>query len=209
MPAIAIYAEGGGDGRGSKDQLRQGMEALLGPQKEAARQRRLGWKLVVCGGRGATCDAFLHATRTAEDSVVVLLVDAEEPLRRKDPPGRVDHLTRRDGWDLSSVTAERVHLMVQCMEAWIVADREAVTEFYGQGFLPSAMPTRQDLEEEPKQSLYDALKRATLRTQKGEYGKIAHASALLKRLHPERVAKRCPCFANLTAWLDSTIAALP
>ena len=37
MSGVAIYMEGGGDGRDTKTDLRQGMDTLLQPLKEAAR----------------------------------------------------------------------------------------------------------------------------------------------------------------------------
>ena len=70
-------------------------------------------------------------------------VDSEEalarnrPLRRRNPGRRRgnarsnarvrrDHLAYRDGWDLSDVEPEQIHLMVPCMEAWIAADPDGI-----------------------------------------------------------------------------------
>lgn len=212
MKAIAIYAEGGGDHPGPE--LRVGFDTLLQAQKEAARARRLRWQMVLCGGRKATCDAFLDAVRTEPEVVNVLLVDSEGPVAAetgdasKDAGERRQHLKTRDGWNLDAVDAERIHLMVQCMEAWIVADPEALAAFYGQYFKANALPARKNLEEEPKQDLYDKLDKATSdkRLTKGSYGKIRHASELLKRIDPAKVTVRCPRFATFTRWLDATIA---
>lgn len=212
MKAIAIYAEGGGDHPGPE--LRVGFDTLLKAQKEAARARRLRWSMVLCGGRQGTCDAFLDAVRTEPEVVNVLLVDSEGPVApetgvtKKDAAKRRQHLKTRDGWNLDAVDAECIHLMVQCMEAWIVADPEALAAFYDQYFKANALPARQNLEEEPKQDLYDKLDKATgdKRLTKGRYGKIRHASELLKRIDPAKVAVRCPRFATFTRWLDATIA---
>ena len=212
MKAIAIYAEGGGDHPGPE--LRVGFDTLLKAQKEAARARRLRWSMVLCGGRQGTCDAFLDAVRTEPEVVNVLLVDSEGPVAaetgdtKKDAAKRRQHLKTRDGWNLDAVDAECIHLMVQCMEAWIVADPEALAAFYDQYFKANALPARQKLEEEPKQDLYYKLDKATgdKRLTKGRYGKIRHASELLKRIDPAKVAVRCPRFATFTHWLDATIA---
>ena len=56
--------------------------------------------------------------------------------------------------------------MAQCMEAWLVADPEALAEFYDQGFNANALPKRINLEEEPKAQIYVALENATRQTQK-------------------------------------------
>ena len=206
MTSIAIYIEGGGDSASGKAQLRQGFDALLEPQKTAARTRRMGWKLVLCGGRNATFDAFLHATNTAGREIVALLVDAEGPVATTTPIARAGHLTTRDGWDLDGVAAERVHLMTQCMEAWIVADAEQLTAYYGKDFRVGALPRRAVLDDEPKDSLYSALKAASKDTQKGAYSKIKHASELLRRIRPDIVATRCTSFQHFTSWLDAAIS---
>jgi hypothetical protein len=203
---VAIYIEGGGDGANAKASLRQGFDGLLGKEKSAARDRRLHWKLVMCGTRGFAYDAFINAVANGE-GVAALLVDSEGPLAASDAEARVRHLRDRDGWDLSQATSEYVHLMTQCMEAWIVADGDAVAGYYGKGFVKTALPTRQDLEAEPKAHIYAALARATAKTQKGEYHEIRHASQLLPRLDRDKVGVRCPCFSVFTEWLLRTIEA--
>jgi len=102
--------------------------------------------------------------------------------------------------------AERVHLMTQAMEAWIVADPEALAGFYGKNFHEAKLPKRQVLDDEPKAGLYKALDEATKDTQKGSYHEIKHASDLLKRLRPGTVATRCRSFKQFAEWLDQTIA---
>ena len=51
MKGITIFMEGGGRGQGGRAQLRLGMDAFLGPLKQAARRKKLRWKLVCCGPR--------------------------------------------------------------------------------------------------------------------------------------------------------------
>jgi hypothetical protein len=210
MTSIAIYVEGGGDSRDSKVALRQGFDALLDRQKNAARLGKMGWKLVLCGGRGTTFEAFQYATSDGPSDIVALLVDAERPVATATPDGRVTHLTTQDRWELGGVLAERVHLMTQCMEAWIIADAEQLAAYYGKAFRAGALPKRTVLDDEPKDSLYSALRAASKDTQKGAYSKIKHASELLKRVRPDKVAARCTSFQHFTGWLDAAIAgALP
>lgn len=204
---IAIYVEGGGDGAGGKQQLRLGFDALLARHKSAARERRLGWRLTLCGNRNDAVAAFHHATERGSGAITALLVDAEGPVADSQPAGRVAHLQQRDGWDLRSCPAEQVHLMTQCMEAWIVADAEVLAKYYGKGFQPGGLPKRTKLDEEPKDALYTALATATKKTQKGRYGKIRHAADLLHRLRPDVVAARCESFRQFSDWLGRVVQA--
>ena len=125
--------------------------------------------------------------RGGDASIVILLVDAERPVRSE--PGA--HLRTRDGWDLTAVDDGSVHLMVQTMEAWIVADAEALRGYHGRGFNARALPTAADLEAVGKRDVERGLRGATERTQKGRYKKIAHASDLLTRIDAAKVKARC------------------
>lgn len=187
MSGVAIYMEGGGRGPDTRAALRRGMDALLAPAKQAARDKSLRWKLVCCGPRNEALRGFRNATRDGEAAIVLLLVDAEGLVAT----GPCEHLQARDGWDMTGVEAQSVHLMVQTMEAWIVADADALRRYYGQGFNAQALPRAMDLEGVAKQALARSLRRATDGTGKGRYRKIAHASDLLQRVDAERVKARC------------------
>ncbi|HWG44014.1 MAG TPA: DUF4276 family protein [Gemmataceae bacterium] len=213
MKEIAIYLEGGGDSAQQKAELRTGMDALLDPEKQAARNKQLRWRMIPSGGRGQTFDAFQNALKRLDDEILlILLVDSEASVgpesKDKDAnaKARVHHLMQRDQWDLSGTDPKHVHLMVQCMEAWIVADQETLAAFYGKKFRANTLPNRQNLEEEPKVDLLKNLKKSTEKTQKGEYAKIKHASKLLEKIDRVKVSKRCPRFATFTAWLAKKIA---
>jgi hypothetical protein len=210
---IALYVEGGGETANQKAELRLGFDGLLKSVKSKAQTKRLRWTLVCAGGRQAAYEAFANAVRTNPDTINVLLVDSEDPVASetgdpaRDAAVRVTHLRQRDGWDLSATRPERVHLMVRCMEAWIVADPDALADYYGQGFAPNILPVRPNLEDEPKPDVYDKLARATRDTKKGEYGKIKHASQLLQRIDPAKVSRRCPRFTDLLRSLDQIVEA--
>ena len=179
--------EGGGNGKENRAALRQGMDTFLEPLKEAARNKALSWKLVCCGTRNEAFQRFQNAVNNSTDPVNVLLVDAEGPMNQL--PRR--HLRDRDGWNLNVTHEDTVHLMVQAMETWIVADSEALNRYYGQGFRANKLPKATDLETVPKTTVERSLGEATKDTQKGRYHKIRHASDLLKRIDAERVRTRC------------------
>ena len=210
MSEIAIYVEGGGDTAQQKSDLRQGFDCLFSQAKTKAREKRYRWSLIPCGSRQQTYEAFKNALKTKPLATNVLLVDSEDPIPictalNNDAIIRVEHLKKRDNWVFDEVESECIHLMVQCMEAWIVADVDALKTFYGQDFLVNSLPKRNNHEEEPKTDIYNKLKQATKTTQKGEYAKIKHASKLLMIIDSREVEKRCPRFKEFTQWLDRII----
>jgi hypothetical protein len=72
------------------------------------------------------------------------------------------------------------------MEAWFHADKEALQDFYGNGFKESALKKNPNVEEIPKKDLEDGLREATKKTQKGDYfdNKTSHGPRLFERPLP-------------------------
>lgn len=185
---VVIYIEGGGEGRDSKIAIRQGMDTFLTEIKEACRNRNWHWKLVCCGPRNETYRRFRNELLNNDAGIVVLLVDSETAVNSSAPE---KHLAARDGWNFQGVDTDAVHLMVQTMETWIVADPDALKEYYGIGFRKKVLPSRKNLEEVSKKNIAEALNRATQETQKGRYHKIRHARHLLQRMDAVAVRRRC------------------
>ncbi len=186
---IAIYMEGGGPKPNSQAMLRQGMGMFLAEIKNACRKKRWRWNLVCCGTRDEAYKRFEKERRNRDNSIVVLLVDSETQV---DVPAPTAHLAARDGWNFHGADGDMVHLMVQMMETWIVADPDALKAYYGQGFRANTLPRHQNLEEVSKRNIEQALDRATHGTQKEEYHKIKHAKDLLQRIDPMTVREKCP-----------------
>ena len=132
--------EGGGNKGNGRTALRQGMDAFLDPLKEAARAKEIHWKLICCGSRNEAFRGFRNALRNGDDGIVVLLVDSEG-LVQGAPRA---HLHARDRWELTGVEDTAVHLMVQTMETWIVADMDTLSGYYGQRFNQRALPRATD-----------------------------------------------------------------
>ena len=193
MSGVAIYMEGGGVSRDAKGDLRRGMETLLQPLKEAARAKVLHWKLVACGARNEAFRRFRNAVSNGDNAIVVLLVDAEDPVNGTPR----QHLQSRDEWDMQFADEDMIHLMVQAMETWIVADLDALRTYYGQNFNGKVLPRAKNLEDVAKADVERKLKQAIRRTTKPRYHKIKHGSALLKRIDVEKVKDRCPHCARL------------
>jgi hypothetical protein len=173
--------------------MRAGFNSFLDSLVQSARQKNVRWDIILCGSRNQAFEDFEIALRRHPDAFNVLLVDSE---------GEVvlapwEHLRRQEGVKIPKLDGEHCHLMAQAMEAWIIADPEALESYYGKGFHRSAIPRREDVEAIPKADLFKALNRATNQTEKGAYQKVDHGAELLKRIDPRQVrsrARHCDLF---------------
>jgi Domain of unknown function (DUF4276) len=186
MRGLRIYIEGGGDGKRQKAVLRRGFQQFLVSLRNAARARHFHWDVILCGGRQAAFDDYRTALQSHSDSVNILLVDAEASVAG----GPWQHLDARDGWKDPGVGDRCCHLMVQTVEAWLIADPDALHNYYGHDFLSNSLPATKDVEAIPKSTLVPSLQAASRQTQKGEYAKIRHCADLLAKIAPEKVRSR-------------------
>ena len=184
---VKIYVEGGAPG-GLDRECRRGFGKFL----ERAGLRGRMPRIIACGSRDGAHDRFCTAQRNAHaNEFIILLVDSEEGI--EEGVGPWGFLRNRDGWDKPDGTSDdNAHLMVQCMEAWFLADRDALAQFFGDGFNANPLPNRPDVENIPKLDLYNALRGATQDSRKGEYGKGRHSFDLLAKLNPQKVVDASP-----------------
>jgi hypothetical protein len=83
--------------------------------------------------------------------------------------------------------------MVQCMEAWFLADKDTLAAFFGNGFNRGALPSNPVIEDVAKLDVMNGLKAATRHCgKKGEYGKGRHSFEILARIDPARVTAASP-----------------
>ena len=200
--SVAIYMEGGGPRNNTKAALRQGMQVFLGDIKDACRRRGRQWKLVCCGSRNEAYQGFQNALQNADAGIVILLVDSESNVGSATP---TQHLATLDGWKLDDVSNDLVHLMVQTMETWIVADPAALRAYYQRGFREKALPQHPNLEKVNKTDISQALGRATQGSDKGKYQKIRHAQQILRHVNSRTVRERCSSCERLFETLLSLI----
>jgi hypothetical protein len=98
-----------------------------------------------------------------------------------------------DGWNKPpDATEGQAHMMVQCMEAWFLADKDLLREYYGQHFGASALRRQPNVELIEKPDVEASLRQATRRTTKGPYQKSSHAFALLALIDPAKVRAASP-----------------
>lgn len=182
--------------------MRGGFGEFFSSLRDLARQNRLGWSLILCGPRSEAFESFKLAIKTHPDAFNVLLVDAECPVSRSG----WEHLRNSDGWETPAhVEDAQCHLMVQAIEAWLIAAPDTLAAFYGQGFRRNALPRTEDVETIAKERLLSALSQATEPTQKGRYHKIDHCAALLERIDPAQVRARAVHCDHLFQGLEEKI----
>lgn len=193
---VLLYVEGGGSGAHSnslQSELRRGFSEFFGRSSLRAHGRP---RVVACGGREQAFDQF--KTAIAQGQNALLLVDSEELVcaaatnsgsSRDWQPWL--NLKQQAGWDKPTQANEcDVHLMVQCMESWLLCDVPAVKAFFGNGF--ADVPQNKPVEALTKAELDQWLKKSTQDTQKGAYGKGAHSFKLLALISAEQVLKQSP-----------------
>ena len=195
---VKVYVEGGGDGRELRARCRRGFSSFFGKAKLAGRMPQV----IVCGGRQSAYEKFRRALGLSDGrEFIVLLVDSEGPVAKGSGPW--SHLEAIDGWAKPEDATDRnAHLMVQCMEAWFLADRSCLATFFGQGFDPNALPGNRNLEEVSKTDVLRGLKSATRQCRsKGEYDKGRHSFDLLSEIDPASVMDASPRANRLVATL--------
>ena len=195
---VKLYIEGGGDSRLQDTQFRQAWKSFF---EKAGLTGRMP-ATFRGGGREDTFDDFKIAVRTRKtDELPLLLVDSEETVM--EGQSAWEHLKTRkaDNWDKPEGTGdEHAFLMICCMETWLVADRSALKNFFGQCWRDNALPKWPKLEEISKTQVFDALDKATAACEKRRYAKGGLSFELLGRIDPAEVEKACPAAKRL---LDS------
>lgn len=187
MVGMKLYVEGGGDTNLLKTACRHGFSEFL---KKAGLGDHMP-RIVACGSRQNAYDDFCTALCSGKPAM--LLVDSEAPVAATQPPWQPwVHLLNRPGdkWaQPDKANNDHCHLMVQCMEAWFLADRQTLQTFFGQGFNVNALPAAANpIEGVAKQDVYQSLTGATSNCKtKAPYGKGEHSFKLLALIDPAKV----------------------
>ena len=198
---ITVYVEGGGSGRGLRAKCREAFHAYFA---KSALGDRLP-KIVAAGGRGTVYNKFRSAfSRAKLDELILLLVDSERPVAEGSGPWA--HLSTHDSWDRpEGATDANAHLMVQCMEAWFLADKNALAVYFGSDFATNALPPNPNIEQVPKADIEAGLRDATRATTKRSYNKGRDSFAILGELQPELVAQASPHAERLLRTLEAHV----
>lgn len=194
--------------------LRAGFVHLFKELYDFAESKGIKILSIMSGSRRDACDDFLMSVESYPESFNVLLVDSESPVSESHTPW--EHLRSRkedQPWILDSLGIDDAccHLMVQTMEAWFIADIDALNKFYNGGFKADYLYKRlenQSLEKVSKYNLSKWLTSATNKTSKGKYHKTRHAPKLLEILDVDKVRRASPScdrlFITLTKIIEMT-----
>jgi hypothetical protein len=192
--SVRIYVEGGFQGSTKSDcrkAFRLFFEKAIPPKS---------FSVIASGSRNDAFADFRAALKRHPGDYIVLLVDSEEPVTSNS----WQHLRNRtgDNWlRPEGVSDDQAHLMVQVMESWFLANKEALTDYYGEEFLVGSLPGQLNIELVAKQDVFTALKHASKKTKKGEYHKTRHGFDLLALIDPDRVRAASEHAARLLAVL--------
>jgi hypothetical protein len=178
--------------------LRAGFVHLFKELYDLAKSKGIQIRSIMSGSRRNACDNFLMSVKSYPDAFNVLLVDSESPVSDTHTPW--EHLRSRkedQPWILATQGHDDdcCHLMVQTMEAWFIADIDALNKFYNGGFKEDYLRQRlgnQSVEKVLKYNLNKWLTSATNKTSKGKYHKTRHAPKLLELLDVDKVRKASP-----------------
>ncbi len=157
--SVRLFVEGGGNQKLTKTACRKAFhvffDRLLGDGPKP--------RIVASGSRDEAYRDFSRSLSTDADSLALLLVDSEDPV----PAGKTASAHLRDGdhWT-NPLPDDQVHMMVQCMEAWFLADKTKLQDYYGAGFRGAALSASPTIEAISKKDIFNSLERATLGTSK-------------------------------------------
>ena len=198
MVKARLFIEGGGAGKRQSNAFRTAWRDFFQSTGITDNQPAI----VRGGSRNQTFDRFLSAARNPTDGEFpILLVDSEASVAHGRPAW--EHLLANDGWRRPpNAEGQQAFLMVQAMEAWLLADRQALRNFFGRSFNENGLPRFSNLESIPKDSLEPSLHRATANCNP-QYTKGPVSFDILRRVNADNVAARCPHAKALLDFLRS------
>ena len=100
---------------------------------------------------------------------------------------------------------DQVLMMTTCMETWVVADRSALKDYFGQGIQPNTLPPLVKLENRSRGDVQSRLENAT-KNSPGPYTKGPKSYMVLGRLDPDTLESHLPSFGRVRKILDDKLS---
>lgn len=176
---IHIYYEGDAS-------LKEGFDVFFRSLRDRARERRCSFRTIPA--KGNSVRDFGIAIKNNPQAWNILLKDSEGPYAG----GLSVSLCTKNGWTQSH--AASIFWMVEMMESWFHADKDALQRFYGSKFRRSALKANPNVEQISKKDLIDGLKAATKNIKNRRYddNKTTDGPKLLAAINPEVVQEAAP-----------------
>jgi hypothetical protein len=200
-----IYIEGGARGDGSKylnTKCQEAFHKLLDRMGFKGRKPRL----VACGSRSAVYDRFFieHSQNVA--GYVAMWIDSEEPMANTEAAWQhLRTVTTVPTWAQPEEAEEnQVLFMTTCMEAWIVADHDVLSDHYGNELQESALPSLVGLEKRGRHDVQNTLEHAT-RNCINAYEKGKRSFEVLGKLTPATLKQHLPSFVRICRILNEKL----
>lgn len=188
--SFIIYIEGGGD---RNRQLETFFRRAWSKFFENSGLGKSMPSVVRGGSRNRTYALFSRAIKIntpGKDQIPILLVDSEDAVQKGYSVW--EHLRTHDSWTKpTGAGEEHAFLMVQVMETWLLADRNALREFFRDQLKENVFKQWPQLESISKANVLDVLNRATAQCSK-QYKKGKITFELLQRVDPALVEAACP-----------------
>ena len=144
---------------------------------------------------------FLRSCRSQPSNVNVLLVDSEGPI--PDTTSAIRSLRAQSIWDGSvDCDDDQVNLMVQAMEAWFIADPQALINHFGQDFGIKALPSPQNAESVSPSDLTTAIREGLRNSGRRRYDKVTDGMKLLQLVDHVELRRYCRHFQRLMDYLS-------
>ena len=202
MSAIHIYVEGGiakGVPMSKKtnqhqSEMRRGFARLFTKVIQVETGQLQHPIVELCGGRDEAYKTFKKALPDPPGVLSILLVDAEDEVTVDDTRQHLKQRTGDKSWDFTGVAEEQCHLMVQTMEAWFLADHNALQAGFKQDFDAKKLKLtkNQNVEKVAKSAIMGKLESAT----NGKYTqrtKLEYGGRLLLNLDPAVLGRLKHC----------------
>lgn len=184
---VRVYVEGGPKGADA-DGLRSFRNAFK-QHFQKLDQNLNTLEVVALGSTEQTIKGYAQGVHQhSSGCAVALLVDSDSPVTAATPAMHLQ--AKLDYAKVPSSARENVFLMVQCMEAWLVTDFDALERCFGKKLNANALPRNPNIEGVPKRDVLDALAAAVKPTPSAPYHKIQHEAKILAELKPDSVGRR-------------------
>lgn len=199
---VHIYVEGGGKNKALISDCRRGFKEFL--EKAGCPDGSI--RIIARGAGSEAFKSYRIAVESASGSFPLLLVDSEAPVdpSRELWPQIGPNL--HGNWrKVPGIEEEQLHLMVQCMESWFLADKEALASYFRKDFRASVLPQNPNVEAINKSDVLEGLKEASRDTAKGAYAKGRDSFRILASLDPSKVRSAAQHADRLVKTLKSII----